>query len=191
MGATIAFVLADSNARSERGEEVRDDDFFEHRGPLRSEGDEVLEALFRQAAATFEERKLPYLAHLYTFVAYDSSVSGQTAIYLLRITDQLTFRQLTILALAKARDSGRRSGDDRFFQPQMDAMLSDGPRGREDPTVPAERRSLHDLQLVVSSVEPSVDALTPLGKLLVEAMSLDTIPDAEVEAFIRAAGGRI
>jgi hypothetical protein len=192
IGTTITFILAEDQQRSERGDKVRDDGFFDDRGPLRSESEEVLEALFRQAAATYEERKLPYLAHLYARVAYDETISGQTAIYLLRIADQLTFRQLTILALAAARDQARRTGDDRYFEPQMDALLNGGERGsRVDPTIPAERHSLLDVRLLEEQVEASRDALTALGRLVVDAMQLGTIPEPEIEVFIRQAGGRI
>ena len=192
IGTTITFVLAEGEERREQGEKIRDDGFFENRGALRSESDEVLEALFRQAAATYEERKLPYLAHLYTSVAYDKSISGQTAIYLLRLADQLTFRQLTILALGDARDVARRTGGDGYFQPQMDALLSEPERGnRKDPTIPAERRSLLDLALLKEGVDQSSDVLTTLGELLVSAMRLNTIPKTEIEAFIRASGGEI
>lgn len=148
VGTTITLILQEDAERAGRNEQLRDDGFFDKRDDLRSDGDEVLEALLRQAAATYEERKLPSLAHLYTRIAYDNGITGATGIFLLRIADQLTYRQLTILALAAARDAGRRTGEDNYFQLTVTSLLDRERRGRKDVAIAAGRASLVDLDLL-------------------------------------------
>ena len=53
----------------------------------------------RQAAETYEERKVPLLARLYSAVAHDATVSPELAIYLVRIAGDLTYRQFVALGL--------------------------------------------------------------------------------------------
>jgi hypothetical protein len=99
IGATLAIIVEDTAGRDNG--RVRDDGFFEEKGDVRSDGEEVLEAVLRQAAASYEERKLPYLAHLYANIARSTNISRATAIWLVRKAEPLTYRQMTALAIAE------------------------------------------------------------------------------------------
>jgi hypothetical protein len=62
VGAALLMIRADAHTREEEGERLRQDGFFDARGTLRPEAEDLLEATLRQAAETYEERKLPLLA---------------------------------------------------------------------------------------------------------------------------------
>jgi hypothetical protein len=99
VGGAIAVIESDAQERRERGESPGDDAFFDSRGEMRPEAEELLEGVLLHAANTYEERKLPFLAHLYDGVAHDANVAAADALYLVRAADQLTYRQLAGLAV--------------------------------------------------------------------------------------------
>jgi hypothetical protein len=159
-------------------------------GSLRSEGDEALEALLRFTIATFEEGKLPYLAHLYTRIAYDQRISGSEANFLLRTAGGLSLRQLALLALEAAREREHRSGggEGRSVSEQEISTLLSDKGSNSDPTVLAENTAMVDLQLLSQSESSGWPSLTPLGRLLVDAMQLESLPQRELEALIESVG---
>jgi hypothetical protein len=91
------------------GHELRDDEFFTNEGGRRPPADDLLEGVLRQAAETFEERKVPLLASLYAGVSHDASIPSADAMYLLRVAGQLTFRQFVALAAIASRDEHNRA----------------------------------------------------------------------------------
>ncbi len=99
VGAALIFIDEDSARREERGERVRNDGFFDDRGRVRPEAEDLLEAVLRQAAVTCQERKLPFLARLYSAVKYGAAVGGDDALYLLGLAGALTFREFQALAV--------------------------------------------------------------------------------------------
>jgi hypothetical protein len=68
------------------------------RWPGRSASADLLEAALITAADTYEERKLPYLAHLLAALAFDQSLSAAHANQLLELAHALTYRQFVLLA---------------------------------------------------------------------------------------------
>ncbi|MEO6859476.1 MAG: hypothetical protein ABI323_12970 [Solirubrobacteraceae bacterium] len=119
MGAAAAVIAEDVQQEQCREKKPRDDGFFDQRGLRRPASEDLLEGVLRQAGATYEEGKVPLLAHLYAGVAY-SDISAPDAQYLLRLGDRLTYRQLvavatladeenshTLLQAAAARDEGQ------------------------------------------------------------------------------------
>ena len=64
-GAAVGIIATDAQDRRDRGEEERSDGFFDDRGNLRAEAHELLEAILLVSANCFEEKKLPYVAHIF------------------------------------------------------------------------------------------------------------------------------
>ena len=61
-----------------------------------------------------EEKKLPYMGHLLSNIAFDSMISAQMAHQIIKVAEQLTYRQLCLLKLAVVKQEfGLRSGDYR------------------------------------------------------------------------------
>ena len=141
------------------------------------------------AAASYQERKVVLLGHLYDGIAFDASVSAEEAHYLLKLADQLTYRQLVALAtlqdpesfdrLAKAsyqRDEGTTGPTDALAL-ELDDLADQGAlgvlvEGSEEVTRPGElygssgRASAKDLQSL---------QLTQTGLNLHRLMRLDAV----------------
>jgi hypothetical protein len=99
-GTALGVAAAEIRARLEAGESLRDDGFFEDSDSGQSAGEEVLEGMLLAAASAFETRKVPLLGALYASIAFDRSVTPATANLLTNLAQRLTFRQLTLMAMA-------------------------------------------------------------------------------------------
>jgi hypothetical protein len=97
-GAALLVIGSDAQERDERGETPRTDGFSEPRDGHRPDSDELLEGVLMYAAASYEERKVVLLGHLYDGIAFDATVTAEQAHYLLKLADRLTYRQLVALA---------------------------------------------------------------------------------------------
>ncbi len=61
-----------------------------------------------------EEKKIPYMGHLLSNVAFDAQISAQMAHQIIKAAEQLTYRQFCILKLAVVKQAfGLREGDYR------------------------------------------------------------------------------
>ena len=94
-----------AHQRLEQGELVRTDGFFDPNGTLRSDAEEVAESVLLKSQREPEERKIPYMGHLFAAVAFDSQISAQLAHQIIKTAEQLTYRQLCILKLAVVKQS--------------------------------------------------------------------------------------
>jgi hypothetical protein len=126
-------IAADARERQEQGEQVRDDGFFDEDGRLRSDGEELLEGVLRQAAAAYEERTVPLLARLYSSIAFDPQVGPGDAFFLVRLAGALTYRQFVAL--------GVHYDENREGRIALKALKDDGP-GHSSYAVEAELRDL-------------------------------------------------
>lgn len=97
-GAALLVVRADAAERAQHGQMPRSDGFSGSHDGCRPDSDELLEGVLMYAAASYEERKVALLGHLYDGIAFDASVSTEEAHYLLKLADRLTYRQLVALA---------------------------------------------------------------------------------------------
>ena len=86
--------------RIDEGERVRDDGFLPNEGTKSAKGSEVFESILLRSQREVEQRKLPYMAHLFAIVAFDSDISAPYAHQIVKMAEQLTYRQLCILKLA-------------------------------------------------------------------------------------------
>ena len=197
VGAAATVIAADVDALTRDGRRPRDDGFFEPRGTRRPAADDLLEGVLRQAGATYEENKVPLLAHLYAGVAY-SDLAPADAQYLLRLADQVTYRQLVVLAvfardqhvveLTRAtvgRDEGRTrpsSGvaleiDNLADRGVIGVQVAGGDQVARPSELwgsvgPASNHSFVDLKLL------------PAGERLNDLMQLATIPDDDSRAVL-------
>jgi hypothetical protein len=98
-GAALDLIALDARDRRSRGQSARSDGFFDERGELRSDAEELLEAVLSQAANAWEERKVALLARLYSSIVHDASVAAAEARFLVTAAGELTYRQFVILGL--------------------------------------------------------------------------------------------
>ena len=90
------------------------DDFFDEKSSGRSDAEEVAESVLLKSQREPEEKKIPYMGHLLSNVAFDPQISAQMAHQIIKAAEQLTYRQLCILKLAVVKQAfGLRNGDYR------------------------------------------------------------------------------
>jgi hypothetical protein len=105
LGGVLALTAATIQDRSRRGESLRQDGFFEQKPGGRSDAEEVAESVLLKSQREPEERKLPYLAGLLANVAFDANISAEMAHQLIKVAEQLTYRQLCLLKIAAIKQS--------------------------------------------------------------------------------------
>jgi hypothetical protein len=193
IGAALLTIEEDTKAYQQRGERPRDDGFFDERGDLRPEAEELLEGVLRQAAASHEERKVPLLAHLFSSVAHDESVGSADAVYLLRLASELTYRQFVILSAFASGDAPRRPVR---YDPELDDLgerLLLGLPAQGGGVLPVGRMHAEMTYNMLKGVPPSASSSLPadlvLSSVADDLMRLsaasEAVPQAERERWIR------
>jgi len=114
VGGVLAIAAGEIGDRLSRGDKIRTDGFFDPKTSGRSDGEEVAESVLLKSQREAEERKIPYMGHLLSGVAFDASISAQMAHQLVRVAEQLTYRQLCLLKIGVIKQGlGLRGGDYR------------------------------------------------------------------------------
>ena len=85
--------------RLANGEKYREDGFFEKTPTDRSNIDEVIESTLKKVMETTEEPKIKFIANLTENVHFDSDFDLDTYRRILKILDELSYRQLCIIKL--------------------------------------------------------------------------------------------
>src|SRR5207245_7578611 len=111
-GAVLAIAAEEINQRIENGERVRSDGFFDEKPSSRSDAEEVAEGVLLKSQREPEEKKIPYMAHLLSSVAFDPEISAQMAHQITKAAEQLTYRQFCILKLAIMKQEFGLRGED-------------------------------------------------------------------------------
>jgi hypothetical protein len=99
VGAAASLTIVGIEERREKGEELRQDGFFDAKGTDRSKAEELFEGVLLKCRDEYEEKKIMYISKLYENVAFDSSISPDNANQILNTAQQLSYRQLTIINL--------------------------------------------------------------------------------------------
>ena len=114
VGGVLAIAASQIKSRIENGERIRTDGFFDEKESGRSDAEEVAENVLLKSQREPEEKKLPYMGHLLSNIAFDSQISPQMAHQIIKIAEQLTYRQLCLLRLGVVKEGfGLRDGDYR------------------------------------------------------------------------------
>ena len=162
------------------GKVLRSEGFYHDSIDDRSSAKEILEGVLLASQRENEEKKLTYLANLYTNINFDETVSRPMANQLIKIASTVSFRQLIILSIIGKNQFGT-----------LGVSLRDNAfRGyikRNDMSIAAEIFDLYRMSLIVSS-SPIYDAssFTPshlvmngMGELIYDLMELNTMPKDE------------
>jgi hypothetical protein len=195
VGTTLAVAAAEIDARLKAGEVPRTDDFFsEIPGSGPSPGEEILEGVLQDAADSFEQRKAPYLGRLFASLVFAPTVNAAFAARLVRIADQLTYRQLVCVAiLAEGTQSdlivglAQRSPDATYvfgFEIgfELDQLGTTGlvgighPGGEIVPPGQATGTIGGGPPKAFRNISAGDAGVTTCGRLLYELMKLDRIP---------------
>lgn len=158
------------SARLLAGHTCRSDGFFDHLEPGPSM--ELLEAVLLKARDSFEEKKVRHLGLFYANLVFSDYVSPESAHFLLKELERLTYRQLCLLALVGAKKS-------------LDVEALRRPE-HSDPELEAIKREemdLHSSDLgtkgLLCGAGPWIDQLSVLGKAMYDLAGLEEIPNAD------------
>jgi hypothetical protein len=87
------------------GAQMRNDEFFlQDEATGRSSADEIVEGTLLAAQREHEERKVPYYANLIANLPFEPAIDRYTANLLLRTAQELSYRQLCLLALVAKKN---------------------------------------------------------------------------------------
>jgi nucleoid DNA-binding protein len=98
IGATFSLALEKIVKSLEKGEKIRVDGFFNVQDQERSQSETILEGTLLKARNEYEEKKIKFYSNFLANMCLDSTVSFERGNTLLRILEQLSYRQIAILA---------------------------------------------------------------------------------------------
>ena len=180
VGGVYALAAAAIVRRCQNGQEVRDDGFFSPGDGSRSDAEEVWENALMNSQREPEEKKLPYIAHLLTNLAFDRNISAAMAHQIIRATDSMTYRQLCILQLCVTKEK---------LNLRKRSLEEQESSSKEVYQLLYEYYDLNQRGLItfgdtsvagLKDVNPSTAALQELGVDIYDQMGLNLIPANEL-----------
>jgi hypothetical protein len=184
-------------------DQLRQDGYFEAVEQGRPPVIEFFEGAIRAAARDHEARKAAYQGRFWANLAYEQGIDMERAAFLLRLAEDLTYRQIVLLAIFSR-------GNTSTMQDRL-ARLNAG-SGEDESTVTADcaaemqdlaDRNLlgylnHEVGLITNTIAANEGRFASLnltgirpaeaGIQLVCLLSLDAMPDAEQEHVLSQLG---
>ena len=96
VGKVLAITALEIHQRLENGESLRNDGFFDRKPSGRSDAEEIAEAIMLKCQREPQEKKIPYMGYLKAGIAFDPNVSADMGHQLIKVAEQLTYRQFCI-----------------------------------------------------------------------------------------------
>ena len=110
VGGVLSMSIQELEKKLQSGRPLRIDDFF-NKGTVgvdRSKADEIIEGVLKCAQSEYQEKKLQHLAYFWANACI-SDLDAGTLNYLLGLFDQLSYRQLAILAMIGLQQANKRT----------------------------------------------------------------------------------
>ena len=104
VGKVLAIAALEIRQRLEKGENPRDDGFFNEKSTGRSDAAEIAEAIILKCQREPQEKKIRYMGYLKASIAFNSNISTNMGHQLIKAAEELTYRQFCILKLATVKD---------------------------------------------------------------------------------------
>ena len=99
-GCVLVLAAAEICQKIENGERVRQDGFFDQDEFGRSGAEEVVENLVMKCQREPQEKKIPFMGYLLANLVFRDDISIDMAHQIIKLADELTFRQLCLLRIA-------------------------------------------------------------------------------------------
>ncbi len=169
-----------------RGKTPRNDNFFVKDSDSRPASEELLEGTLLAAQREHEEKKTVYLARLYANILFHPEISRPTANHLIKLAEQLTYRQIAILNNIAAMQFAR------TLNPPINPLKKsayESVSGTENVAIAAEIFDLYRMSILGSSqvildaggINPSTLTVVGYGAHLYNLMDLGSMePDPEL-----------
>ena len=169
-----------------RGKTPRNDNFFVKDSNSRPASEELLEGTLLAAQREHEEKKTVYLARLYANILFHPEISRPTANHLIKLAEQLTYRQIAILNNIAAMQFARTLN--LPINP-LKKSAYESVSGTENVAIAAEIFDLYRMSILGSSqvildaggINPSTLTVVGYGAHLYNLMDLGSMePDPEL-----------
>lgn len=169
-----------------QGKTPRNDNFFDKDSNSRPASEELLEGTLLAAQREHEEKKTVYLARLYANILFHPEISRPTANHLIKLAEQLTYRQIAILNNIATMQFARK------LNPPINPLKKsayESVSGTENVAIAAEIFDLYRMSILGSSqvildaagINPSTLTVVGYGAHLYNLMDLGSMePDPEL-----------
>lgn len=104
IAATSTFLFNGVAHRLQRGDKIRDDDFFDRKTYDRSNAEELFEGTLLKCANQFQEKKIKFISKIFEKTIFDNAISAETSNQLLVIAESITYRKLCIISFYGRRE---------------------------------------------------------------------------------------
>ena len=128
VGYVLAKAVEEIIDREKGGETLREDWFSEEGQEDRSEAMEVLENVLLKSQREVEEKKLPYMAHLFANLAFDARYNIHMSHHIIKNAEHLSYRQMCLLHYYVIKDKNIRNDidqDNGFGHYNLDRISED------------------------------------------------------------------
>lgn len=182
-GAAAGLVAVGIEQRMQSGEQLRLDSFFEGHDITRSKAGELFEGILLKCKNEYQEKKIRYTTKIFENVAFDSNIKPEHANQVLNVVDQLSYRQLVILAFVGQNDANKFSVRD--FDYREDTLdLGEDIQFLLQDFVQLERQGLiyrndDSAVLELADIVPGFMTLTTIGNEYFRPLNLDQMPEDE------------
>ena len=198
---TATFALTKIKSYLDSGREQRRDGFFEEKQTGRSDAEEVFEGVLLKAKNMHEEKKAKILGNIFANIAFLPGFSVGEANHLLQIAENLTYREMCILALIKRKDevNGIRLKRDRYGEEHAIGDVITLDFSTEKASVLQQAYELYNRGLAICAsakaditmlataydIIPDELVLTIMGIKFYDIMELDDIPEEDAREVAR------
>lgn len=185
VSGVAALAVDDIRERLMLGAEPRQDDFF-NIVDGNSPAQEIFEGVLLSAKQEHEQKKLPYLAKLFSNLTFKPYFKQGEANHLLTVAESLTYQQFCILAIVARREE---------FDLRQHRWPENGSMPAENLDLAQQAFYLYQRQLLLNrnrssgsvvivlettQFEPANSVLSPTGLRLCELLGLESMPIEEL-----------
>ncbi len=98
IAATTTFLFNGVSKRLEKGDQIRNDGFFDKDIINRSKAEELFEGTILKCSNQYQEKKIRFISGIFEETIFNESISPESANQILMIADSLTYRKLCIIS---------------------------------------------------------------------------------------------
>ena len=186
VGKVLAIAALEIHQRLEKGENPRNDSFFDEKPTGRSDAEEIAEAIILKCQREPQEQKIPYMGFLTASIGFDSDISADMGHQLIKAAEELTYRQLCILKLAVVKHRfGLRDQnyqDCEKFSKELYQVLQECHdlclKNYLDYKIPVTFRG--EIAVGYVNLQPNNITIQGIGEDLFKLMKLSLIPDEDI-----------
>jgi len=184
IGATLTYAVEKIKEKIDQGRQVRQDDFFDYEQNDRPPAEEIMEGVLIASQKEHQEKKLKYYGILLANFAFDSKFDKEQANHLLKAAQQLTYRQLCILALFAKKEQYGLRGIDYTSQGTINQDLTILLQETYELNTLGMLNCAGEEMLGLSDVNPAKMNIHGVGAFLYNLMELWTIEKNDINKIV-------